>query len=150
MSRTFSTNSGSLESFQCSTRCGCRPNARQTRETVDCERPLAAAIRRVDQCAPPDGGTHWSTRRMAAASGLSQSTVSRVWRAFGLQPYRVAHGKLSKDPLFVEKVRDIVGLYLDPPERVVVLCVDEKSQIQALDRRQPLLLGRPARAAPRL
>src|SRR5665647_3388805 len=111
MSRTFSTNSGSLESFPCATRYGCRPNARQTRETVDCERPRAAAIRRVDQCVPPSGGTHWSTRRMAAASGLSQSTVSRVWRAFGLQPHRVEHWKLSKDPLFVEKVRDIVGLY---------------------------------------
>ncbi len=74
---------------------------------------------------PPDGGTHWSTRQMAAVTGVSQSTVSRVWRAFGLQPHRVEHWKLSTDPLFVEKVRDIVGLYLDPPERAVVLCVDE-------------------------
>ena len=84
---------------------------------------------------PPDGGTHWSTRRVAASVGLSQSNGSRVWRAFGLQPHRLEHWKLSKDPLFVEKVRDIVGLYLGPPERAIVLCVDEKSQIQALDLR---------------
>ena len=96
-------------------------------------------IVRTLETAPPHGGTHWSTRQMAAASGLSQSTVARLWRAFGLQPHRVEHWKLSKDPLFVEKVRDIVGLYLDPPERAVVLCVDEKSQIQALDRSQPIL-----------
>jgi len=111
---------------------------------------IEEVIVRTLEAAPPDGGTHWSTRRMAAASGLSQSTVSRVWRAFGLQPHRVEHGKLSKDPLLVEKVRDIVGLYLDPPELAVVLCVDEKSQIQALDRSQPmlpLLPGTPARAA---
>jgi len=103
-------------------------------------------IVRTLEAPPPHGGTHWSTRRMAAASGLSQSTVSRVWRTFGLQPHRVAHGKLSKDPLFVEKVRDIVGLYLDPPERAVVLCVDEKSQIQALDRTQPSLPMKRGRA----
>jgi transposase len=97
---------------------------------------------------PPDGGTHWSTRQMAAATGLNQTAISRIWRAFGLQPHRVEHWKLSKDPLFVEKVRDIVGLYLDPPERAVVLCVDEKSQIQALDRSAPILPvlpGTPAR-----
>ncbi len=88
---------------------------------------------------PPDGGTHWSTRQMAAVSGLNQTAVSRIWRAFSLQPRRVEHFKLSKDPLFVEKVRDIVGLYLDPPERAVVLCVEEKSQIQALDRSAPIL-----------
>src|SRR5665648_824180 len=92
-------------------------------------RPLTLGDERIEEVivrtletAPPDGGTHWSTRRMATASGLSQSTVSRVWRAFGLQPHRVEHWKLSKDPLFVEKVRDIVGLYLDPPERALVLC----------------------------
>jgi transposase len=99
--------------------------------------------------APPDGGTHWSTRQMAAATGLNQTAVSRIWRAFGLQPHRVEQWKLSKDPLFVEKVRDVVGLYLDPPERAVVLCVDEKSQIQALDRSAPILPmlpGTPARA----
>jgi transposase len=86
---------------------------------------------------------------MAAAVGLNQTAVSRIWRAFGLQPHRVEHWKLSKDPLFVEKVRDIVGLYLDPPERAIVLCVDENSQIQALDRSaptQPMLPGTPARA----
>src|SRR5665648_268013 len=100
---------------------------------------IEEVIVRTLETAPPDGGTHWSTRRMATASGLSQSTVSRVWRASGLQPHRVESFKLSKDPLFVEKVRDIVGLYLDPPERALVLCVDEKSQIQALDRTRPIL-----------
>jgi transposase len=101
------------------------------------------------EAAPPDGGTHWSTRQMAQVAGVSQSTVSRVWRAFGLQPHRVEHWKLSKDPLFVEKVKDIVGLYLDPPERALVVCVDEKSQIQALDRTAPtlpMLPGTPERA----
>ena len=91
----------------------------------------------------PTDATHWSTRSMAKASGLSQSTVSRIWRAFGLQPHRTESFKLSTDPLFIEKVRDIVGLYLAPPERALVLCVDEKSQIQALDRTQPLLPMRP-------
>jgi transposase len=87
----------------------------------------------------PRDATHWSTRSMAEACGLSQSSVSRIWRAFALQPHRAETFKLSKDPLFIEKVRDIVGLYLHPPERALVLCVDEKSQIQALDRTQPLL-----------
>jgi transposase len=91
----------------------------------------------------PRDATHWSTRAMATRCGLSQSTVSRIWRAFGLQPHRTETFKLSPDPLFVEKVRDIVGLYLDPPDRALVLCVDEKSQIQALDRTQPLLPMRP-------
>ncbi len=98
----------------------------------------------------PKDATHWSTRSMAAYLGLSQSTVSRVWRAFGLAPHKVDTGKLSKDPLFVAKVRDVVGLYLDPPERALVLCVDEKTQIQALDRTQPvfpMLPGTPARAS---
>ena len=80
---------------------------------------------------------------MAARCGLSQSTVARIWRAFGLQPHRTETFKLSRDPLFIDKVRDIVGLYLDPPDRALVLCVDEKSQIQALDRSQPLLPMRP-------
>jgi transposase len=93
--------------------------------------------------AKPRDATHWSTRAMAGRCGLSQSTVSRIWRAFGLQPHRTEAFKLSKDPLFVEKVRDIVGLYLDPPDRALVLCADEKSQIQALDRTQPLLPMRP-------
>ena len=98
---------------------------------------------------PPDA-THWSTRSMADHLGLSQSMVSRVWRAFGLAPHKQDSWKLSKDPLFVEKVRDVVGLYLDPPERAVVLCVDEKTQIQALNRSQPvfpMLPGTPARAS---
>ena len=86
----------------------------------------------------PADATHWSTRSMAEAAGMSQSAVSRIWRAFGLQPHRVESFKLSKDPLFIDKVRDVVGLYLDPPERAVVLCVDEKSQVQALDRTQPV------------
>ena len=91
----------------------------------------------------PRDATHWSTRGMATRCGLSQSTVTRIWRAFGLQPHRTETFKLSPDPLFVDKVRDIVGLYMDPPERALVLCVDEKSQIQALDRTQPLLPMRP-------
>jgi transposase len=82
----------------------------------------------------PRGATHWSTRQMAKSVGLSRATVSRIWRAFGLQPHRSETFKLSKDPLLVEKVRDVVGLYLNPPDRALVLCVDEKSQIQALDR----------------
>ena len=91
----------------------------------------------------PKDATHWSTRSLAAQAGLSRSTVSRIWRAFALQPHRSETFKLSKDPLFIEKVRDIVGLYLNPPDRALVLCVDEKSQIQALDRTQPLLPMRP-------
>ena len=91
----------------------------------------------------PAAATHWSTRAMAKAAGMSQSAVSRIWRAFSLQPHRSETFKLSTDPLFVEKVRDIVGLYLNPPDQALVLCVDEKSQIQALDRSQPLLPMRP-------
>jgi hypothetical protein len=87
----------------------------------------------------PREATHWSTRMMAKATGHSQSSISRIWRTFGLQPHRVETFKLSKDPLFVEKVRDIVGLYLHPPDRALVLAVDEKSQIQALDRSAPIL-----------
>jgi len=94
----------------------------------------------------PAAATHWSTRSMAKASGLSVSTVHRIWRAFSLQPHRSETFKLSTDPLFVEKVRDIVGLYLDPPDRALVLCLDEKSQIQALDRTQPMLPMRPGQA----
>lgn len=94
----------------------------------------------------PQGATHWSLRSMARASGYAPSTIHEVWRAFGLQPHRSETFKLSTDPLFVEKVRDIVGLYLDPPDRAVVLCLDEKSQIQALDRTQPLLPMRPGQA----
>jgi transposase len=97
----------------------------------------------------PHNATHWSTRSMAAEVGLTQNAVLRIWQAFGLQPHRQESFKLSGDPLFVEKVHDIVGLYLNPPERAVVLCVDEKSQIQALDRTAPvlpMLPGTPARA----
>src|SRR5215217_2749261 len=94
----------------------------------------------------PDGATHWSLRVMAKATGLSASTVGRIWRAFGLQPHRSETFKLSTDPLFAEKVRDIIGLYLAPPDRALVLCVDEKSQVQALDRTQPLLPLRPGQA----
>jgi len=87
----------------------------------------------------PREATHWSTRSMAREVGLSQSAVHRIWKAFGLQPHRQQTWKLSKDPQFIDKVRDVVGLYLNPPERAVVLCVDEKSQIQALDRTAPIL-----------
>jgi transposase len=91
----------------------------------------------------PRGQTHWSTRGLAKASGLSRMTISRIWHAFGLQPHRAETFKLSPDPQLIEKVRDIVGLYMNPPEHAVVFCVDEKSQIQALDRTQPLLPMRP-------
>jgi transposase len=87
----------------------------------------------------PMGATHWSTRSMAAEVGLNQTAVHRIWKAFGLQPHRSETWKLSRDPQFIEKIRDVVGLYLNPPERAVVLCVDEKSQIQALDRTAPIL-----------
>lgn len=94
----------------------------------------------------PKNATHWSTRSMAEATGMSQSTVSRIWRAFGLKPHRQDKFKISKDPFFVDKVRDVVGLYIDPPHQALVLCVDEKSQVQALDRSQPLLPMRPGQA----
>jgi transposase len=97
----------------------------------------------------PRDATHWSTRSMAKEVGLTQSAVQRIWKAFGLQPHRQQTWKLSKDPQFIDKVRDVVGLYLDPPERAVVLGVDEKSQIQALDRTAPILPmlpGTPQRA----
>jgi transposase len=87
----------------------------------------------------PANSTHWSTRLMAKKAGLSQTAVVRIWHAFGLQPHRVENFKFSKDPQFVEKVRDIVGLYMNPPDRAIVLCVDEKSQVQALNRTQPIL-----------
>lgn len=105
---------------------------------------IATTIRKTLETLP-SGATHWSLRTMAKEIGHAPSTVHRIWSAFGLQPHRVETFKLSSDPLFVEKVRDIVGLYLSPPERAVVLCVDEKSQVQALDRSQPLLPMRPAR-----
>ncbi len=103
---------------------------------------IEAVISRTLESLPADG-THWSSRGMARASGLSTATVQRIWRAFGLQPHRIETFKLSTDPDFVAKVRDVVGLYMAPPDRALVLCVDEKSQIQALDRTQPLLPMRP-------
>ena len=87
----------------------------------------------------PQNSTHWSSRLMAKKTGLSQTAIVRIWHAFGLQPHRVENFKFSKDPQFVEKVRDIVGLYMNPPDRALVLCVDEKSQVQALNRTQPIL-----------
>lgn len=115
-----------------------RPGAPRTVTDADVE----AVLTRTLETKPADA-THWSTRTMAQVCGLSRNTVHRIWRAFALQPHRTETFKLSKDPLFIEKVRDIVGLYLNPPERALVLCVDEKSQIQALDRTQPLLPMRP-------
>jgi transposase len=91
----------------------------------------------------PLDATHWSTRSMAKATGMSQSAVSRIWRAFGLKPHLVDTFKLSPDPFFVDKVRDIVGLYINPPDGALVLCVDEKTQVQALDRTAPVLPLRP-------
>src|SRR5499425_962347 len=99
---------------------------------------VAQLVRKTLETKPKDG-THWSIRQIAAESGVSKSTVHRIWQAFGLQPHREKQFKLSNDPFFVEKVRDVVGLYLNPPDKAVVLCVDEKSQIQALERTQPLL-----------
>ena len=111
-----------------------RPGAPRSIEDAHVDAVIAKTLESV-----PAGATHWSTRSMAREAGLSQTAVSRIWRAFGLQPHRQETFKLSSDPLFVDKVRDIVGLYLDPPLKAMVLCVDEKSQIQALDRTQPLL-----------
>jgi len=111
-----------------------RPGAPRTITDAQVERVLTRTL----ETRPADA-THWSTRSMAQASGLSRSAVHRIWRAFALQPHRTETFKLSADPLFIEKVRDLVGLYLRPPDRALVLCVDEKSQIQALDRTQPLL-----------
>jgi transposase len=116
--------------------------------TVEDEQ-VEAVITRTLETTPKDA-THWSTRSLAAELGLSQSAVSRIWRAFGLAPHRQDSWKLSKDPQFIDKVRDVVGLYLDPPEAAVVLCVDEKTQIQALDRTAPIfpmMPGTPARAS---
>jgi transposase len=115
-----------------------RPGAPRRVSDEDVERIVVQTL----ESAPRDA-THWSVRSMAKATGISPTTVHRIWRAFSLQPHRSETFKLSKDPLFVEKVRDIVGLYLHPPEKALVLSVDEKSQIQALDRTQPLLPMRP-------
>lgn len=115
-----------------------RPGTPRTISDEDIERVIAITLETV-----PPGATHWSTRSMAEATGLSQSSISRIWRGFNLQPHRSETFKLSNDPLFVSKVRDIVGLYMNPPDKALVLCVDEKSQMQALERTQPLLPMRP-------
>lgn len=111
-----------------------RPGAPRTVTDADVERVIAATLE-----TKPDDATHWSTRSMADATGMSQSAVSRIWRAFGLKPHLVDEFKLSPDPQFIDKVRDIVGLYVNPPDAAVVLCVDEKTQVQALDRTAPVL-----------
>jgi len=111
-----------------------RPGKPRTVSDEDVERVIVKTLEEQ-----PRQATHWSTRSMAAATGMSQSTVSRIWRAFGLKPHQTEAFKLSPDPQFIDKVRDIVGLYLNPPEAAVVLCVDEKAQIQALDRTAPVL-----------
>jgi transposase len=118
-----------------------------TPRTIEDARIEAVIVRTLETV--PADATHWSSRSMARASGLSVSTVQRIWRAFGLQPHRLETFKLSTDPDFVGKVRDVVGLYVSPPEHAIVLCVDEKSQIQALDRSQPVLPMRPGQPARR-
>ena len=115
-----------------------RPGGPRSIIDADVERVVTMTLETT-----PANATHWSTRSMAQRTGLSQSAVSRIWRAFALQPHRTEGFQLSKDPLFIEKVRDIVGLYVDPPESALVLSVDEKSQIQALDHTAPLLPMRP-------
>jgi transposase len=119
------------------------PRPGQPRKISDAH--VEAVIARTLETKPTDA-THWSTRSMAQATGLNQTAISRIWRAFSLAPHRSESFKLSKDPLFIDKVRDIVGLYMNPPERALVLCVDEKSQIQALERTAPLLPMRPGQA----
>ncbi len=118
-----------------------RPGAPRRISDAQVERVLTLTL----ESTPPQA-THWSTRLMARRCGMSQSAISRIWRAFALQPHRSETFKLSRDPLFIEKVRDIVGLYLNPPDRALVLSVDEKAQVQALDRTQPLLPMRPGQA----
>jgi transposase len=109
--------------------------------TVTDERVAELLVRTLETM--PEGATHWSTRSMATACGLSPATVQRVWHAFGLKPHRVETFTFPSDPAFVDKVRDIVGLYLAPPDRALVLCVDEKTEMQALERTQPVLPMRP-------
>jgi transposase len=111
-----------------------RPGKPRSISDADVERVLVTTLEEQ-----PANATHWSTRSLAQATGMSQSAVSRIWRAFGLKPHQSETFKLSPDPQFIDKVRDVVGLYLNPPEAAVVLCVDEKSQIQALDRTAPVL-----------
>jgi transposase len=111
-----------------------RPGAPRKITDEQIEAVLVATLERQ-----PVDATHWSRASMASESGLSRSTVGRIWKAFKLQPHRVDDFKISNDPQFIDKVRDVVGLYLNPPEKALVLCVDEKSQIQALDRSAPVL-----------
>jgi transposase len=111
-----------------------RPGKPRSIGDADIERVIVKTL----EAQPPDA-THWSTRSMARATGMSQSAVSRIWRAFALKPHQTESFRLSPDPQFIDKVRDIVGLYLNPPDAAVVMCVDEKSQIQALDRSAPVL-----------
>ena len=118
-----------------------RPGAPRTVTAAHVERVVMVTLE-----TPPPGATHWSTRSLATATGLSRMTISRIWQAFGLRPHRSETFKLSPDPLLIEKVRDIVGLYINPPDHAVVLCVDEKSQFQALDRSAPLLPMQPGQA----
>ncbi len=118
-----------------------------TPRTIDDARIEAVIVKTLESV--PANATHWSSRGMAKQSGLSVSSVQRIWRAFALQPHRMETFKLSTDPEFVAKVRDVVGLYISPPQHAVVLCVDEKSQIQALDRSQPMLPMRPGQPARR-
>src|SRR3954452_25047000 len=117
-----------------------RPGAPRSISDADVERVVTRTLE-----TKPKAATHWGTRGMAQAEGLSQSSVGRIWRAFGLKPHQTSSFKLSTDPYFVEKVRAVVGLYLSPPEKAIVLCVDEKPQVQALDRTQPVLPMAPAR-----
>ena len=118
-----------------------RPGAPRTVTDAQVERVVMETLETT-----PRGATHWSTRSLARATGLSRMTISRIWHAFGLRPHRSETFKLSPDPLLIEKVRDIAGLYINPPDHAVVLCVDEKSQIQALDRSAPLLPMQPGQA----
>jgi transposase len=150
------TNAAVAEHLHVSAQTVCKWRRRFVERRVDglLDEPRPGAPRRVGdeqvervivrtlESTPADA-THWSVRSMAKATGMAPTTIHRIWRAFALQPHRSETFKLSRDPLFIEKVRDIVGLYLNPPEHAVVLCADEKSQIQALDRTQPLLPMRP-------
>lgn len=120
-----------------------RPGTPRKLSDEEVERVLTLTLQ-----ATPADATHWSTRSLAKWTGLSRASIHRIWRAFSLAPHRSESFKLSRDPLFIDKVRDIVGLYLDPPDRALVLCVDEKSQIQALDRTAPLLPMRPPDRTP--
>lgn len=118
-----------------------RPGKPRSISDEDVERVVVMTLEQK-----PKNATHWSVRSMAEASGLNRNAVARIWNAFGLQPHRQSTFKISEDPQFIDKVRDVVGLYMSPPEHAIVLCVDEKSQCQALDRSQPLLPMRPGHA----